>query len=64
MDDHSIVWALVFVAYFLPAIIAEIRRKANKASVFVVNLFFGWTVVGWVGCLAWALLMDPPRQKA
>jgi Superinfection immunity protein len=42
--------------YFIPTIVA--RGKPCSASVFVVNLFLGWTLVGWVVALAWAL-KDP-----
>jgi hypothetical protein len=41
--------------YFLPAFIASERRHPNRYSIFIINLFFGWTFVGWVACLAWAL---------
>jgi hypothetical protein len=41
--------------YFLPAIIAVDRKLLNTGSIFIVNLFLGWTLVGWVGALAWAL---------
>lgn len=30
--------------YFLPAVIA--RKKPNASSVFVINLFLGWTLAG------------------
>jgi hypothetical protein len=33
--------------YLLPTIIAMYRGNLNKGSVFVINLFFGWTVAGW-----------------
>lgn len=46
------------VLYFLPAIIA--RKKSNNGSVFVINLFFGWTVIGWVIALASAASNPPP----
>lgn len=38
--------------YFLPSIIA--RKKPNNGSVLVVNLFLGWTLIGWVVALAMA----------
>jgi hypothetical protein len=41
--------------YFLPALIARKRNLLNTTSVFIVNLFLGWTLIGWVGALAWAL---------
>jgi hypothetical protein len=44
--------------YFVPTIIAWNKRQGS--SVMIVNLVFGWTIVGWVGALAWALMNDPP----
>ena len=45
---------LTFAAfvYFLPAIIAH--NKKNATAITVLNLFTGWTVVGWVVALVWA----------
>ena len=42
--------------YFLPAIIG--RRKRNARALFVLNFFLGWTFLGWIGALVWALLRD------
>ena len=44
--------------YFVPAIIALDRKLLNSGSIFIVNLFLGWTLTGWVGALAWA-----PREQ-
>ncbi|PYT52442.1 MAG: hypothetical protein DMG43_11725 [Acidobacteria bacterium] len=38
--------------YFLPALIG--RHKADAMGIFLVNLLFGWTVIGWVIALIWA----------
>lgn len=43
---------MVFALYFLPTFMATSGRKA---SVFVVNLFFGWTMIGWVVALFMAI---------
>lgn len=40
--------------YFYPAIIAARREHKNKTSIVLVNLFLGWTLLGWVVALAWA----------
>ena len=40
--------------YFLPTILAFSRRVVNRGSVAVINLFLGWTVIGWVIALAMA----------
>jgi RsiW-degrading membrane proteinase PrsW (M82 family) len=46
--------ALGFVVYFLPSIIAELRKHPQGMPILVVNLFFGWTLIGWVVALAWS----------
>jgi Superinfection immunity protein len=40
--------------YFLPSIIAFSRRHRNSVAIFVLNLFLGWTLVGWVVSLVWS----------
>jgi hypothetical protein len=42
------------VLYFLPTIIALARKVTNQGSVVVINLFLGWTLIGWVVALAMA----------
>ena len=42
----------MILLYFLPAIIA--RDKADVMGIFLVNLLFGWTVIGWFIALFWA----------
>ena len=43
--------------YFLPAIIG--RDKRDAAGIFLLNLFLGWTVIGWVIALTWACSARP-----
>ncbi|CAM3900514.1 superinfection immunity protein [Mycobacterium frederiksbergense] len=43
---------LSFIVYWVPTVIAFIRAVPNKASVLVINLFLGWTLIGWVVALA------------
>jgi hypothetical protein len=45
----------VLLAYFIPGIIAVARRHRKATSIFLVNLFFGWCVLGWLFALVWAL---------
>jgi hypothetical protein len=49
----GVLLALAF--YFLPTIIAVLRNIPNSLSVGVINLFLGWTLLGWVGALAMAV---------
>jgi T4 superinfection immunity protein len=59
---------VVLCLYFLPSSIA-VTRKVNPGGVIVVNLFLGWTFLGWIIALAWAFSGDPkprvePRRKS
>ena len=47
-----------FVLYFLPSIIALARSKRDTAAIVVLNFFLGWTAIGWVIALVWALKED------
>jgi len=49
-----------FVMYFLPSIIAFARSKRDTAAIVLLNFFLGWTVIGWVVALVWAVKTDIP----
>jgi hypothetical protein len=49
-----------FVLYFLPAIIAFARSKRDAGAILVLNFFLGWTAIGWVIALVWALKQEVP----
>lgn len=46
------------LGYLLPTTIAIIRRRTNTMAIFVLNLFLGWTLVGWVVALVWSVATD------
>ena len=46
--------------HFLPAIIAGVRHARNFGWILVINLLLGWTVIGWIVALIWAI-RDTPR---
>ena len=45
---------LGFPLYFLPSIIAKTRNNSNTTAITLLNLFLGWTVIGWIAALIWA----------
>lgn len=49
-----------FVLYFLPAIIAYSRSKRDSGAILVLNIFLGWTAIGRIIALVWALKQDVP----
>jgi hypothetical protein len=46
--------------YFLPAIVAGARHLPERAGITLLNLFLGWTFIGWVIALIWALTAPAP----
>ena len=48
-------WILFFGVYFTPTIIAFKRKTWKRWGVFFLNLFTGWTGIGWVGSFIWAV---------
>ena len=44
--------------YFLPTIVAHRRNHRNLLGIFLLNLFLGWMLIGWVGALVWAVLVS------
>lgn len=42
--------------YFLPTILALILNNVNTVGIFIVNLLTGWTGLGWLASLIWAVI--------
>ena len=40
--------------YLIPTYVARIREHHNKVPIMILNIFLGWTFVGWVVALIWA----------
>ncbi|MGH9551753.1 MAG: superinfection immunity protein [Terriglobales bacterium] len=47
-----------FVLYFLPTIVAALREKHDKVSIFLLNFLLGWSLIGWIVALVWACKED------
>jgi hypothetical protein len=53
-------FGLPLVMYFLPSIIALARGKRDLGAIFLLNLLLGWSVIGWIVSLVWAVKHDVP----
>ena len=52
--EGLIVLGVLFV-YFVPSIVATNRGHHNTEAIIALNLLLGWTFLGWVISLVWAL---------
>lgn len=46
--------ATVLGFYFLPTIVGAARKRDNILAIGLLNLFLGWTLIGWIIALVWA----------
>ena len=59
-----IITMVLLSLYFLPAMLAIGRRHVNALPVFLTNLYLGWTLIGWVVALIWALTQPQTNLAA
>ena len=57
-----VVLAAVVALYFLPALIADRRARHDLLIIAVFNALMGWTLIGWLLALFWALQPNPPKD--
>lgn len=66
MEDTASILTLIGVIglYFLLALLAWRVDHRQTAAIVVLNLFLGWTLIGWVVALVWASTKPAvlPRQ--
>ena len=59
----QIIILVFFIAlYFIPYLIAKLRKIKNSMSVFWLNLFLGWTVIGYFVLLFYAALTSATKE--
>ena len=55
----SVLGILAFIAtvavLMLPTIIAVSRNHRSRVPIFLLNVFLGWTFVGWVVAFIWSV---------
>jgi hypothetical protein len=49
--------------YLIPTVVAMVRHVPNAGSVAVINIFLGWSLIGWVVALAMAVRTVPPKVQ-
>lgn len=57
---HVMLAALVAL-YAAPGIVATTRHHRQAPAIWALTVLTGWTGIGWIGALVWALLR-PSRE--
>ena len=58
----AIIIIISLISYFLPTVIAMLRGKSNTFAILLLNLFLGWTFIGWIVALVWSVTSDNKPQ--
>ncbi|WP_122155748.1 superinfection immunity protein [Paraburkholderia sp.] len=68
MGGNTLVQAVAAIValglYFLPAILADRRKRHDLLTLALFNACLGWTGFGWLAALYWALQPNPPKDVA
>jgi len=60
MQDWSfldiVLLSLCLAIYLLPLLIATAIDHKNRIAIGLLNLFLGWTGLGWLGALIWVVM--------
>lgn len=54
--------AFLLALYLLPTLIASGRGLYQRTAIAMLNIFLGWTFIGWVAALIWALTAPAPCE--
>lgn len=52
------------ILYFVPLGVAAYRHTKARGGILIVNLLLGWTFIGWVVALAWAVTGETDEDHA
>lgn len=51
-----LLWLLLIPVYFVPSVLAYKKNHKFKKQILLLNIFLGFSYVGWVLALIWASL--------
>lgn len=56
---YAIIFGIALALYFLPTLVGW--NKKNVVAIFVLNLFLGWSIIGWVVAMVWACTKESEK---
>jgi len=60
--EAMILLPMLLFVYLTPTLIALGRRHKALGAILALNIFLGWSLLGWVAALVWALTNPKPDQ--
>ena len=62
MIGFYILFIISFVLYWIPTAVAITRKHPQWVAILILNLFAGWTIIGWVAAIVWAFIVPEKAQ--
>jgi hypothetical protein len=59
---QAVIAVVAMLVYFTPSIVADRRGRRDVLLLALMNALLGWTIVGWLSALYWALHRDSPKK--
>lgn len=53
---------LVIFVYLPPSFVALQRKHVNTTAICALNILVGWSFIGWVAALVWALVNSGDKK--
>ena len=70
IEDNRIGWTTIAqilllgtLMYLVPSIVAIVKKHPQKTAIVVLNVLLGWSIIGWVCALVWALVKISPERR-
>ena len=63
MASSIIAAAMLIGFYIFPTVLAYFRHHHNLLAIGATNLLVGWTGIGWIASLIWALTKPAPQPQ-
>jgi uncharacterized membrane protein len=59
-----VILVIAMVVYFLPSIVAYKDKRAAWVGIAILNVLLGWTILGWIAALIWAVTGESEKERA
>lgn len=61
---NSLIYFSVFIIYFLPYLILNIKKHETESKIFWINLLLGWTIIIWIILIVKAIEFQKKKNKS
>lgn len=67
--DGGTLWPLLLAVlvtscvYLVPSVMAASRRHRHIGPIIALNIFLGWTIIGWMIAFGWALMNSARKPQ-